>query len=258
VTTAADLTRALAEAGVDAPVRWHEVVGSTSAEALEWAEAGAPEFALVCAGHQAAGRGRRGRTWEDMPGRALMFSLVLRPKGSPEAAGLLTLLAGAAMAEAASELAGVDVRCKWPNDLMLLGAKVGGILAESSLSAGTSSSAGPTLDHVVMGVGVNLDAPPTVAGAVGLGDRVDSMDLLSAFIGRFRTDYVPTAAGFATAVADRWKKVSATLGSDVEARFADGTTIRGRATDIDESGGLVLDRDGERTVIHSGEVVHLR
>jgi BirA family transcriptional regulator, biotin operon repressor / biotin---[acetyl-CoA-carboxylase] ligase len=258
VTTAADLTRALAEGGVDAPARWHEVVGSTNAEALEWAEAGAPEFALVCAGHQAAGRGRRGRTWEDLPGRALMFSFVLRPEGSAEAAGLLTLLAGAAMAEAASALAGVDIRCKWPNDLTLGSAKVGGILAESSVSTGSSSSAGPWLDHVVIGVGVNLDAPPTVAGAAALGDRVDPMELLSAFIGRFRTGYTPTAPGFATAVADRWKEVSATLGSDVEARFADGTRIRGRAADIDESGGLVLEREGERTVIHSGEVVHLR
>ena len=251
MTTAADLTRALADAGVDAPVRWHDVVGSTNAEALEWAEGGAPEFALVCAGHQAAGRGRRGRTWEDLPGRSLMFSFVLRPVGSIEATGLLTLLAGAAMAEAATEVAGVAVRCKWPNDLTLGGAKIGGILAESSVKAGA-------LAHVVIGVGVNLDAPPTVAGAAGLGDGVYPMELLTAFVGRFQTGYTPAAPGFASATVGRWRDVSSTLGSDVEVRFADGTSIRGRAADVDESGGLVLERADGRTVIHSGEVVHLR
>src|SRR5439155_8468369 len=170
-----DLRRALALAGVTAPARWHDSVGSTNAEAASWAGASAPEFALVGAAHQTAGRGRRGRGWEDVPGGALMFSFVLRPLLAPDDAGLLPLLAGAAMALAAAAVAGADVRCKWPNDLMLGEAKAGGVLAESAVG-------GEALAYVVIGVGVNLVSPEGVPGATGLGADVEPMALLSEFV----------------------------------------------------------------------------
>ncbi len=114
-----DLERALADLGLEAPVRFDEVTGSTNATALGLAESGAPEWTLVAAGHQTAGRGRLGRTWTDRPGAALMFSFVVRPSLEPERGGLIPLLAGAAMAVAIRDVAGVNVRCKWPNDLLL-------------------------------------------------------------------------------------------------------------------------------------------
>ncbi|HVF08544.1 MAG TPA: hypothetical protein VNC60_08215, partial [Actinomycetota bacterium] len=94
--TATDLQRALRLAGLAAPTHWHEVTGSTNALAAELATAGAPEWTLVGAGHQTAGRGRLDRTWIDRPGGSLMTSLVLRPSMAPDDLGLLTLLAGAA------------------------------------------------------------------------------------------------------------------------------------------------------------------
>ena len=109
-----------------------------------------------------------------------------------------------------------------------------------------------------MGVGVNLDPPSTVAGAAGLGDGVDAMILLTTFMGRFVAGYTPAAPGFAGDVVRRWRNVSATLGREVEAKFADGTTIRGVAADVDQLGGLVLENAGGTTIVHSGEVVHLR
>ena len=132
--TATELEQALALAGVSAPVHWHEVTGSTNALAADLAEAGAPPWTLVGAGHQTAGRGRLGRIWVDRPGGALMTSIVLRPAIAPDALGLLTLLAGAAWAESARAITGLDVRCKWPNDLLVGEAKAGGVLAASSVA----------------------------------------------------------------------------------------------------------------------------
>src|SRR6266571_151982 len=100
------------------------------------AEDGAPAWTLVAAGHQTAGRGRLGRTWSSEPGGSLLFSLVLRPDMQPEDVGLLTLAAGVAMAAACKDEAALEVRCKWPNDLLLGDRKVGGILSESRVVEG--------------------------------------------------------------------------------------------------------------------------
>jgi BirA family biotin operon repressor/biotin-[acetyl-CoA-carboxylase] ligase len=249
MTTADDLTRALAAAGLEAPVRWDEVTGSTNATAWELAAEGTPEWTLVAAGHQTDGRGRQGRTWSDRPGRALMFSVVLRPDLPPERAGLLPLLAGAALAEAASSLTGGEVRCKWPNDVLTAGGKVAGILLEASEEEGV-------LRHVIMGVGVNLDAPD-VAGAAGLGD-LEPTTLLGDFLRRFREGYPVSDAKAEAAIIVRWSRISATLGHDVEVTRADGSIERGRAAAVDARGGLILDTPGGPTTVRSGEVAHLR
>ncbi|HEY6567864.1 MAG TPA: biotin--[acetyl-CoA-carboxylase] ligase, partial [Actinomycetota bacterium] len=155
-----DLERALHLADLAAPVRWDEVTGSTNATAMELAAAGTPEWTLVAAGHQRDGRGRLGRAWLDHPGDSLMVSVVLRPALSADDAGVLTLWAGAAWAEASSALTGLQVRCKWPNDLLVDGRKVGGILAESAGGTGPDAP----VAHVVIGSGINLVAPPEIEG----------------------------------------------------------------------------------------------
>jgi BirA family transcriptional regulator, biotin operon repressor / biotin---[acetyl-CoA-carboxylase] ligase len=249
MTTAADLTRALATAGLEAPVRWDEVTGSTNATAWELAAGGSPEWTLVAAGHQTDGRGRLGRSWSDEAGRALMFSVVLRPELPPERVGLLPLLAGAALAEAASTLTGRPIRCKWPNDVLAPEGKVAGILMEASQEEGV-------LRHVVMGVGVNLDAPD-VERAAGLGD-VDPVGLLGAFLRGFHEGYPPRDAAEEQRIVRRWSAVSDTIGRDVEVTRADGSVERGRATGVDDLGGLIVDTSGGPTTVRSGEVAHLR
>jgi BirA family biotin operon repressor/biotin-[acetyl-CoA-carboxylase] ligase len=245
-----ELERALEAAGLHAPVRFEEVTGSTNATAQELAEEGSPEWTLVAANHQTAGRGRMGRTWVDRPGGALMCSFVLRPVTlDPASGGLIPLLAGASMAEAAGDVAGIGVRCKWPNDLLFGRAKVGGVLVESAIESGR-------FRYMVVGVGVNLELPPDMPGAAGLGP-VDPACLLTAFLRRFGSGYLPADDAFAAIVRERWRAVSATLGSDVEANGPDGSTVRGRAIDVDAQGGLVIETvDGPTTVV-SGEVWHL-
>jgi len=249
VLTDDDLRAIVASIGADAPVRALEVTASTNATALDLAAAGAPQWTLVTARHQTAGRGRHGRGWTDVPGGSLLASVVLRPDLAPDRTGLLTLLAGAAMAEAAAALTGVDVRCKWPNDLLVRERKVAGILAESGVADGE-------LGAVVMGVGVNL-APPDAEGGEGIGD-VDPARLLGDFLRRFHDTYAGSAEALADQVRDRWRARSATLGRAVRAIGTDGAVLTGTAVDVDDAGGLVLATpDGPRTVT-SGAVEHLR
>lgn len=243
------LLRALERIGLQAPVRYDEVTGSTQATALEMASAGSPEWTLVAAGHQTSGRGRFGRSWSDEPGRALMFSMVLRPELDPRAGGLLTLLAGTAMAEACHEVTGQRVSCKWPNDVLVNGRKAAGILAESRIADGR-------FEHVVLGVGVNIERPPAgiaEAGAV----PAEPAELLEAFIAAFVRGYRPADLAFARAVTAAHEEVSATLGTRVRATVQHGAVIDGDAVALDERGGLVVRTTSGERVVRFGDVEHL-
>ena len=244
-----DLVRALERIGHRAPVRFDEVTGSTQATALRMAAEGAPEWTLVAAGHQTAGRGRLEREWRDAPGRSLLFSLVLRPDLAPDDGGLLSLLAGTTLANACREVADQRAACKWPNDVLIAGRKVAGILAESVVTGGR-------FEHVVLGVGVNLEAPPPElpqAGAV----EAEAAEMLDAFLAGFARGYEPEHPAFVGAVVTAYREVCATLGLRVRATTTDGDLVEGEARDIDERGGLVVrTADGLRTA-RFGTLEHL-
>jgi BirA family biotin operon repressor/biotin-[acetyl-CoA-carboxylase] ligase len=243
------LSRALDGAGLSAPVRFEETTRSTQETAARLAEDGAPEWTLVAAGHQTEGRGRLGRTWKDEPGGALLFSLVLRPPLPPELGGLLSLLAGTAMAEACDEVADQRAACKWPNDVLVAGRKAGGILAESRL-------AGDRFEFVALGVGVNLGAPPADLPASG-AVQAEDVDLLAAFLRAFSGRYEPGHPAFARTVAAAYRTRCATLGTRVRATTVRGTVVEGEAVDVDETGALMV-RVGDGTeAVRFGEVEHL-
>ena len=211
-------------AGRFADVRWFAELDSTNRLAADLARAGAPDGVVVGADHQTAGRGRRGRSWESRPGGSLLVSVILRP-----APALVTLAAGVAAAEACGAVAGVDVGLKWPNDLLVDGAKVGGILSE--LVAGAA----------VVGLGLNLGWAP--AGAAALGP-VDRDVLLDAYLAGL------DAGGD---VLGRYRDRCTTLGRRVRVDLP-GATIEGVATDVDGDGRLLV----EGRAIAAGDVVHLR
>lgn len=243
-----DLLAALAQIRVMAPVRADEVTGSTNTEAQAMAADGAPEWTLVSTAHQTAGRGRSDRSWEDVEGRALLFSFVLRPALPPNRLGLLSLLAGAAMAAAIREVSGRRVTCKWPNDLLLHGAKVGGILAEAEVRS-------DRVEHVVIGIGVNLD-PPAVDNAAGIGEA-SLRDLLAAFLRRFEEVYSAGEPSWEERVKGAWLPLSATMGELVEATTTGGVLVQGRAVGIDDFGGLRLSTDEGEARVAFGDVTHL-
>ena len=245
------LEQLFARLGLTSPVRFEEVTGSTNAACAELAAAGAPEWTLVAAGHQTAGRGRLDRAWSDRPGDALLFSVLLRPPLEAAAAGLLPLLAGVATVEAARRAAGVRAGCKWPNDVLVGGRKVAGILAESSVE-------GARVRHVVLGVGVNVGDPPEGVAGAGAIRGTDAALLLEAFLGAFREAYRPRDADFASATLERYRSASLSLGRRVRAATLSGDVVEGRAVDVDACGALIVEApSGRRDAVRVGDVRHL-
>lgn len=239
------LRAATLAAGIEVAPVFHAAIGSTSTEAMRLAAEGAPEWTIVATNHQTAGRGRLGRTWETPAGVALTFSVVLRPPLSPEAAALVSLLAAAAMAEAAGAV------CKWPNDLLVGDRKVAGLLAEASVEGGE-------LRHLVLGIGVNVttaaeDLPEGATSLALEGIHSSPPALLGRFLGRFRFLYRPREPRFAEDVVDAYRGRCGTLGRRVRARTTGGRVVAGTALDVDGRGGLVTDVG----TVAFGEIEHL-
>jgi len=207
---------------------------STSDRARALAEAGAPDGTLVTADAQSAGRGRQGRTWSAPAGDALLLSLVLRPT-----APLLPLAAAVAVAGVCGE----DARIKWPNDVLLGGRKVSGILVEAR----------PQHGWAVLGIGINVavrveDLPPELHGSAGtLGRRPEEREAVLVAL----LDELEATLGLrADPLLDRWRARDALIGRDV--RWTGG---HGIAAGIDDGGRLLVQLpDGKRTALDAGEV----
>ncbi|HZF34554.1 MAG TPA: biotin--[acetyl-CoA-carboxylase] ligase [Candidatus Angelobacter sp.] len=232
-----------------------ERIDSTNEEAKRLAAGGAPQGTLVWAGEQQAGRGRRGRGWASPPGN-LYVSLLLRPACPPAQACQLNFVVAVALAEAVSGLlpAGAAVTLKWPNDVLVGGAKVSGILLEAAAALDRS------IDWLVIGVGVNLAShpaetpyPATDLRREGAAD-VTVAAALQAFAERFLAWYEAwRGQGFAP-VRARWLASARGLGEPIEVRL-DRESLQGRFGDLDESGALMLDMpDGARRQITTGDL----
>jgi BirA family biotin operon repressor/biotin-[acetyl-CoA-carboxylase] ligase len=223
--------------GLGSPHLHVRVLDSTNTRARELAGAGAPHGTLVTAGEQRAGRGRQGRTWSAPPGRALLSSLVLR-----DPPRLLPLLAGVAVAEVA-ERAGSSAQVKWPNDVLVDGRKVAGILVEGR----------PQERWAVLGIGVNValrrdDFPPELrdtAATLGLepgavsGTLATLLEVLERWLER------PGAA-----VLDAVRERDALRGHRITWSAGEGI-----ADGIDDEGRLVIRAgDGSRVELDAGEV----
>jgi BirA family biotin operon repressor/biotin-[acetyl-CoA-carboxylase] ligase len=241
------LRRAVLAAGIEAEPRWLDETGSTNSDLLEMAQAGASEWTVVATGHQTTGRGRLGRSWDDVPGSSLLVSVLLRPRLEPDLAPLLTLLAAVAMVEA-SGLAGM--RSKWPNDLVVGERKAGGILAEASIAEAE-------VHHVVIGSGVNL-VTPDVADATSIaeeGGDPDAEGILTRYLTALREEYERPA--FPHGLVGRYATICSTLGRRVRAEQAGGS-VEGLATALDDRGGLIVETEEGLRTLSFGEVTHLR
>ncbi len=255
-------------------VRHYDSVGSTNDEALRLAQAGAPHGTVVCAREQIAGRGRQGRTWHSPPGN-LYVSILLRPSVPPDRAATLSFVAALAVADTVDAFLpeGVRATLKWPNDVLVAGAKISGILLEYAD------------DAVVIGMGVNIEhAPtgtpyrvtsvremcgwsltPTLSRAAGEGaqtapspaarERVGVRDqqALSTLLAAFASHYAAwQATGFA---ATRAAWLARAHPPRTQLRVSLGTTIiPGAFLDLGPDGALVIEtQTGIRRIV-AGEV----
>lgn len=229
-----------------------DVIDSTQSEIERRASAGAPEGTVVTARHQEAGRGRRGHEWWDAPGQSLLCSVLLRPDCPIAAVPQLSLVGGLAVAEALAAATGVRARIRWPNDLLVDGHKVCGILAEAASGAG--------VHHVILGIGINLRQ---AAFPHALADRAtslrlltgrdhDEVPLLDAVLARLARRYAAWQGGGFASLRETWLAHSLLPGQPV--RLPDGRV--GRGEDVAADGGLLARAgDGPLVRIVSGGAV---
>jgi BirA family biotin operon repressor/biotin-[acetyl-CoA-carboxylase] ligase len=216
----------------------HELgeVDTTQAVARDLADAGATEGTVVVAEHQRAGRGRSGRSWLDRPGENLLLSLILRPTIRAAEVPQLALLAAVGVAEAIEQVTGLGPAIKWPNDLLLVGRKCAGILAEAA-------SDGAIVTRAILGVGINVNqrefpvelADGATSLALVLGWPVDRRALLAAVLARLEHWYEILRDDGFKPIHPEWCRRSVTLGREVAAG-----EIRGTAIALDHDGALVV------------------
>ncbi|MBC8242344.1 MAG: biotin--[acetyl-CoA-carboxylase] ligase [Alphaproteobacteria bacterium] len=229
-------------------------VTSTNDEMKQRARAGAAEGSLIVAREQRAGRGRGGRQWTSKPGN-LYMSLLLRPPGSVGAVAQISFLAAVALAEALLEVApDLSPRLKWPNDVLIDGAKISGILLESSARSGGG------VDWLVLGMGVNVAHHPEDAGQAATSLQAQGADNCTAFSllatlapALLRWLDIWRGAGFAP-LRQAWLERAAGLGGPLRVRLPN-EEFSGIFRDLDGDGNLRVEMpDGAMRSITAGEI----
>jgi BirA family biotin operon repressor/biotin-[acetyl-CoA-carboxylase] ligase len=232
-------------------------IGSTMEEAARLAEAGEPDGTIIVTAEQTAGRGRAGRSWIAPPDSALLCSVLLRPPVAPDRLPVLSLVFGAAAAEAIEAATGLTCRLKWPNDLWLgsedPGRKGGGVLLTSRLDRNGVGA-------VVAGIGINVTASPTelppgaTSLAAELGRAVGIEPLLGHLIERLNRGYDDFLATGGRPSLAAWRKRAALVGEMVVVTDGDQQHT-GRFTGIDGDGRLLLeDEQGVTRRIVAGDL----
>lgn len=254
--------------GPDRAVRRLDVVdstGSTNADLLARHAAGEDiDGAVLVAEHQTAGRGRQGRTWVTPPRSQIALSIGVDAGGlAPAAWGWLPLLAGVAVVDAVHATTGLQPGLKWPNDILLGEAKLGGILAEMAAPV------------IVVGLGLNVTMTAAEIDAAAPDARATSLLMLGSTM-LDRSALLGSILAELTARIDRWKgfhdqtggpdpslaqdyrRHSLTLGTRVRAVMPGDREIVGVAADIGDLGQLLIDAGAETVAVSAGDVTHLR
>lgn len=218
-----------------------------AADATAW-----PHLSALLTTNQTAGRGRLDRSWLTPPGSAVAVSVLLRDLPAPAARGWIPLVAGAAMADAvAAQAPGHETGVKWPNDVLVDGRKICGILAEA------------TADAVIVGAGINTRMTAeqlpvrTATSFAALGVDVDEDRLVADYLaglGRLVASLAESGDDVRIAVSAR----CLTLGRRIRASLPTGEELVGTAVALGDDGALIVETDGTRRPIAAGDVVHVR
>jgi BirA family transcriptional regulator, biotin operon repressor / biotin---[acetyl-CoA-carboxylase] ligase len=263
-------------------IRWFETMTSTSEWAHSLAEGGVAEGTVIVADKQTAGRGRLGREWASPPG-GLWFSVILRPRIPVDHMPLIGLAACVAVARGIMETTGLRARLKWPNDVLVEGRKVAGLLLETGpLGAAlrddvvgrTPAASGPPAPRsgwLILGIGINANVAPEALPSrlqypatslqAALGRPMERGRLLRAVLAPFGREYAELHKAGGAGVLRRWRAWSETLGRFVRVAVAspaggEQPVIDGVAYDVDDTGALLVRaRDGSEERVVAGDVV---
>jgi BirA family biotin operon repressor/biotin-[acetyl-CoA-carboxylase] ligase len=238
----------------------YKSVKSTNDIAMQIAEQGAPEGALVIAEQQTEGRGRFGRAWHSPPGTGIYLSVILRPNFSPDMAPGVSIMTAIALADTLSKYCPEEVQIKWPNDVLIGGKKTAGILTELNADPGK-------INHIVIGVGINVNQgvgafPEEIrhlATSVrrAVKRKVNRVELLKDFLRRLEREYFLYQKRGLSDSINKVRKYSLLIGKQVSI-LVGSTRTTGRAIDIEPDGSLLLDIDGKQKRVTAGEVTILK
>lgn len=218
-----------------------DTIESTNLEARRLANQGAEEGTVVVTEEQAAGRGRLSRGWYSPFGKGLWFSLILRPDFLPSEASKCTLMAAVALTKAFHKMGLVDAGIKWPNDILVNGRKLVGILTEMSGSM-------EEISYIVMGIGINVktkqeELPEEIKHiATSLlmeGIDIERTEAFKIVLEELEHQYYEVLDRGFEETLQEWRQLSVTLGQEIEVRTP-GDTYEGIALDIDEDGNLLV------------------
>jgi BirA family biotin operon repressor/biotin-[acetyl-CoA-carboxylase] ligase len=229
-----------------------ERVDSTQTTAFALAADGAEDRTVVVADYQASGRGRRGRTWEASPGQSLLCTILVRPRLAMAQWPAYSLVAAVAVAETLARTAALAARLKWPNDVLIAGRKIAGILLESRVVGEVPTAV------VGVGIGINLAQrafPAALAAratsvAIETGRTLARDTMLAALLEAFDAWRARLEGEGMAPVRARWLALADTIGRRVS---IDG--VSGVAVDLDPDGALVLEGAGRRHRVMAGEVL---
>ena len=244
------------DTGLKYAVYYLPVCSSTQDIAESLAIEGASEGTIVIAEKMEQGRGRLRRSWSATEG-GLWFSIILRPPYIRNLQ-LITLAIGVGVANGIKKSTGVDVRLKWPNDVLLNEKKVGGILVEGKLEA-------DKIHYIIVGIGVNVnnilpseltDIATTLSNVVG--KKLQRIPILLSILREIDTQYSLLLNGKEKRIISEWKKLSCTLNKNVEI-VMDNERIKGKAVDLLPDGALLVKtHEGKLRRIYFGDIIHLR
>lgn len=229
---------------------------STNTRAIEFAQKDYPNGTLVVAEKQTAGKGRRGRTWETLEGNGIFMSLMLKPDIKPNNASMLTLVAALSVAKAIADVTGEQAYIKWPNDIVMNGKKVCGILTEMSAQF-------DYINHLVIGIGINVhnkDFPEEIANMASSlmmecdGRRFHRADIIEKTLEYFEEYYeIFTKTENLEALVGEYNSILVNMHESVKV-LDPKEPFEGKAMGITKNGELIVDTWESRKLVSSGEV----
>ena len=233
-------------------VLYYPKTPSTMDAAKQAIREGAAEGTVVIADHQTAGRGRLGREWLSSPSSSILLSIILYPM--LEHLPRLTIAACLAVAQSIERVTGLESTIKWPNDVLVAGKKISGILIESDVH-------GDKVNYAIVGIALNVNLDPATIPEISetatslkqmLGREVSRRDMLAGLLGEFETIYSALRRG--EPIDREWRRRLETLGKKISVRCGDEVQ-EGIADEVDEDGNLLLRRpDGSLVTIAAGDV----
>ena len=234
---------------------YYDVTDSTNIQAKRLGEEGWPHGTLVVAGRQEAGRGRRGRAWESPENSGIFMTILLRPSFMPKQASMLTIVAAMAVAKAVTESYGLSAKIKWPNDIVINGKKICGILTEMNTEI-------DAINYVVIGIGINVsnehfgDDAAAIATSITIegGSKIRRAALIWAVWEQFEAYYRSFCdRGDLSGIKQEYDEYL--VNRDRQVRILDPKTpFTGIARGIADHGELVVETEAGTELVSSGEV----